>query len=211
MCALSLAGLLCPDASFADEVGEWFARVGALEAIYHSSAIISSNAGTIPGATAKVSDNTTVLFDVGYDVTSNIFVMLMGGLPPQPDILGRGTVTALGKLGDVRYGPAILTAGYRAPTLGEFQPYVGVGVAYAIILHSDDAAVSSLKVHNDFGFALQAGVEYALSQKWQAFVDVKQLWLSVSADGLIGGVDPVAARVKLNPTLISAGIKFQIN
>jgi outer membrane protein len=87
----------------------------------------------------------------------------------------------------------------------------GAGFAYAIMLHNYDGAVSSLGVHDNFGYALQAGVEYAVTQKWQTFVDVKQLWLSVNADGLIGGLIPVSAKVKLDPTIVSAGIKFRFN
>jgi outer membrane protein W len=63
------------------------------------------------------------------------------------------------------------------------------------MLRNCDGAVSSLNVHDNFGYALQAGVEYAITQKWQAFVDIKQLWLSVNADGLLGGFIPVSAKV----------------
>jgi outer membrane protein len=211
LAALCMAFFMRPTASFADEANEWFVRVGVLEAIYNSSARISTNAGMIPGASANVTNNTTVLFDLGYDPTPNTYIMFMAGIPPKPDINGTGSVSQLGKLGAVRYGPAILTAGYRIPIPGKLQPYVGAGIAYAIILHSNGDAVSSLNVHNNFGYALQTGVEYALTQKWQAFVDVKQLWLSVNADGLLGGLIPVSAKVKLDPTIVSAGIKFRFN
>ena len=79
----------------------------------------------------------------------------MVGVPRTPTVTGQGTVTPLGALGRVRYGPAILTAGYRAPTGGAFRPYVGTGAAYAIIVKIHDAAVSQLDVHNNWGFVLQ--------------------------------------------------------
>lgn len=203
--------LLKPAASRADEANEWFARVGVLEAVYNSSARISTDAGVIPGASANVTNSTTVMFDIGYDPTANTYVMLMAGIPPKPDLNGTGSVTELGKLGSVRYGPAILTGGYRIPVMGNFRPYVGAGFAYAIILHNYDGAVSDLHVHNNFGYALQAGVEYVFTRKWQAFLDLKQLWLSVNADGSLGGLVPVTAKVKLDPTIISAGIKYRFN
>jgi outer membrane protein len=211
LAAFCVAFLMRPTAGLADDANEWFVRVGVLEAIYNSSARISTNAGMIPGASANVTNNTTVLFDLGYDPTPNTYIMLMAGIPPKPDLNGTGTVSQLGKLGAVRYGPAILTAGYRIPVPGKLQPYVGAGVVYAIMLHNYDGAVSSLHVHDNFGYVLQAGVEYAVTQKWQAFADLKQLWLSVNADGLLGGFIPVSARVKLDPTIVSAGIKFRFN
>jgi outer membrane protein len=212
-----LFGIVCaafflkPATSFADDANEWFARVGVLEAIYNSGARISTDAGTIPGASANVTSNTTVMFDIGYDPTANTYVMLMAGIPPKPDLNGTGTVSQFGKLGSVRYGPAILTGGYRIPVPGNLQPYIGAGFAYAITLHNYDGAVSDLHVHNNFGYALQAGVEYVITRKWQAFLDLKQLWLSVNADGSLGGLVPVAAKVKLDPTIISAGIKYRFN
>lgn len=211
LAVLCVAFLIRPTAGFADDANEWFVRVGALEAIYNSSATIATSTGVVPGASASVTNSTTVLFEIGYDPSPNTYIMLMAGIPPKPDLNGTGTVGQLGKLGTVRYGPAILTAGYRIPIPGKLQPYVGAGVAYAIILDNYDGAVSSLSVHNNFGYALQTGVEYAITQKWQAFVDLKQLWLSVNADGLLGGVIPISAKVKLDPTIVSAGVKFRFN
>jgi outer membrane protein len=211
LAVLCVAFLIRPAVGFADDANEWFVRVGALEAIYNSSATIATSAGVVPGASASVTNSTTVLFEIGYDPSPNTYITLMAGIPPKPDLNGTGTVGQLGKLGTVRYGPAILTAGYRIPIPGKLQPYVGAGVAYAIILDNYAGAVSSLSVHNNFGYALQTGVEYAITQKWQAFVDLKQLWLSVNADGLLGGVIPISAKVKLDPTIVSAGIKFRFN
>jgi outer membrane protein len=68
-------------------------------------------------------------------------------------------------------------------------------------------AVSNLYVHNNFGFLVQGGVEYELNSRWSLFTDFKYVWLSVDADGFVGSA-PVAAHVKLNPSLISAGFKY---
>src|SRR2546423_7120709 len=98
-----------------DEESRWFVRIGVLGAIYHSSATIAPNGRVLPGATAIVSNNVTVMFDIGYDLTKNISVSLMAGVPPKPIITGKGTVASLGELGKVRYGPAIFTGYYRLP------------------------------------------------------------------------------------------------
>jgi outer membrane protein len=209
-CGLIIIGLSLSLDCYADDAGEWYARAGGLEALYHSSARIDTAAGTIPGASAEVSNSTTAIVDVGYALTTNAFVMLMVGVPPRPRISGTGSAAALGELGAVTYGPAVLTLGYRIPVGERFEPYVGLGPAYAIILRNHDAAISNLDVHNNFGFALQTGVEYALSRRLQIFADVKQLWLSVNANGSLDGVLPVAARIQLNPTLISVGIKVRL-
>jgi len=208
---LHLPGVLHAQAGSAAQASPWFGRIAALGAFYHSSATIATNGQLLTGATATVSNNQTATFDVGYDFTRNLFALLMVGVPPTPTVTGQGTVTSLGALGRVRYGPAILTAGYRVPTSGAFRPYVGTGAAYAIIVKNHDAAVSQLDVHNNWGFVLQGGAEYRLNRTWDVFADFKQLWLAVDADGLLVGGVPVKARVTLNPFLVSAGIKFRFH
>jgi outer membrane protein len=201
-----------PVVSSQNEKSRWFVQIGTIGvvgAIYHSSATISTGGAVIPGASALVSNNTTVTFDVGRDITKNISLQLMVGVPPKPTITGEGAVASLGELGGVRYGPAILTGLYRVRRFGAFQPYAGTGPAYAIILKDHNASVSDLHVRNNFGFVIQGGAEFKLSRKWSLFGDFKEIWLAVNAHGLIDGVAPVTAHVKLNPSLVSAGVKYR--
>ena len=186
-----------------------FIRIGVVGAAYHSGATISTGGTVIPGASAIVSNNVSVTFDIGCNITKDISTQLMVGIPPKPTITGEGSVAALGELGAVRYGPAILSGLYKARRFGPFQPYAGVGAAYAIILKDHDASVSDLHVRNNFGFVIQAGAEYMLARKWSLFADFKEVWLAVDAHGLIANVAPVTAHVKLNPSLVSAGFKYR--
>jgi outer membrane protein len=192
-----------------NEDSRWFGRVGFVGAIYHSGATISTGGTVIPGASAIVSNNRTITFDIGRDITKNVSAQLMLGVPPKPTITGEGSVAVLGELGGVRYGPAILSGLYRVRRFGAFQPYAGVGAAYAIILKDHSASVSDLHVRNNFGFVVQGGAEYKLARKWSLFADYKEIWLAVNAHGLIDGGAPVKAHVRLNPGLVSAGIKFR--
>ncbi len=157
--------------SSVDEPGPWFARVGILDALYDSGARITTNGSLTQGASARVSNSATVIVDVGYDVDENLSVLFMAGFPPKPGITGEGTVSGLKTLGKVRYGPAILTGTYRIRDWGAFQPYAGLGVAYVIIVRPRDGSVLDLGVHNNFGFVLQAGVEYPLDETWGLFAD----------------------------------------
>jgi len=222
MCA---AGWLCAnpcraqEASAADKVSanvesapanksRWFARVGALGALYNSHATIEMNGQVIPGATAQARNNVTAIFDIGYDITKDFAVLMMSGIPPRTAVDGRGTVAPLGNLGAVRLGPVFLTGIYRGPEWGGFRPYVGAGFAHAFILKNYSGAVTDLNVHDNSGFALQAGVEYRLSGAFGLFVDYKRLWLTLNADGQLGS-EPITARVTLDPNLVSAGVRFQ--
>jgi len=187
----------------------YYARVGVAGIIYHPGAKVSAGGTVVPGASATVSNNVTMIFEGGYYFTPNIAVSVMGGIPPKPKLTGAGTIASYGELGAVWYGPAVLSAHYHFLTKGPLQPYVGPGLAYAIILKKHNAALSGLQVHNNFAPVLQAGTDYMFNKKWGAFVDCKQIWLSVDAHGKIAGVVPARARVKLYPTVVSAGLKYR--
>jgi NADH:ubiquinone reductase (H+-translocating) len=186
----------------------WVFGIGDINAFYHSGATIATGGQTIPGATANVSNSFTLFLDVRRYIAKDLSVSLMGGVPPKPTITGEGTVVSLGELGKVRYGPSILTAEYHLPKLLAFRPYVGGGTAYAIILKDHDGAVSELGVHNNWGFVLEGGAEHQLTRNVALFAEVKEVWLAVNAHGLLDGVAPVTAHVKLNPSIFSVGIRF---
>jgi outer membrane protein len=187
----------------------WFVRIGMLDAIYHPSATIAMSGQTIPGATATVSNNVTVMFDLGYDITKAFSIQLMGGIPPKPTVTGERTVASLGDLGAVRYGPVVLTGNYHMPRMRGWRPYVGVGAVYAIILDDHDRAVSDLVVLNNVGFVLQGGVERSIANNLELFFDFKEVWLAVDAHGKLAGGVPVTARVRLDPSVIAIGVKFR--
>src|SRR5262249_8377983 len=186
----------------------WYSRIGVLDAIYHPGATIATSGQAIPGASADVSNSLTLMFDIGYDVTKAFSVEMMGGIPPKPTVTGERTVASLGALGAVRFGPVFLTGKYHITRWRGWQPYVGAGAVYAIILDDDDRAVSDLIVLNNWGFALQGGVERSIANNLDLFVDFKEAWLAVDAHGKLSGAVPVTARSTLNPSIVGIGVKF---
>jgi outer membrane protein len=190
--------------------GRWFSRIGYLFAGYHSSTSIAMNGKPISGGTAEASNNLTLTFDFGYEVTKNISALVTVGIPPKPHVTGEGSVSSLGMLGKVRYGPVFLTSNYYFPKVARVRPYVGGGGAYAIIFKEFDGSVKDLQVHNNWGSILQGGAEYEVNSNYSLFVDFKEVWLSVNARGVLSDGSDVRARVKLNPSLVSVGIRFRL-
>ena len=187
-----------------------FTRLGVLAVPYHSSATIATNGQLLSGGTAKASNNLTMTFDLGCQVMKNIAVSVTLGIPPKPHITGEGAAASLGVLGKVRYGPAFFTVYYQFPTTGRFRPYVGGGAAYAIIFKEFDGSVKNLQVDNNWGSVLQGGVEYQVNKNYTLFFDFKEVWLSVNAHGVLSDGTAVKARVKLDPSLFTVGIKFRL-
>src|SRR5262249_3961101 len=110
-----------------------FTRLGLLIAPYHSSATIATNGQLLSGGTAEASNNVSMTFDLGYEITNKISVSVTSGIPVKPHVTGEGTAASLGMLGKVRYGPMIFTGQYQFPKIGRIRPYAGGGAAYAII------------------------------------------------------------------------------
>ncbi len=190
------------------QFARWYGRVGVAGVVYHSSASVSAIGSVIPGANASVSNNETVIVDGGYNITPNIAASLTFGFPPKPTLTGEGSVAAYKGFGSVRYGPVVASAHYHFLRTRTFQPYVGGGAVYAIILKTSDLAIHDLKVHNHWGSAIQGGADFRVTDKLALFGDFKQIFLFVNARGMMGGVVPATARLTLNPTVISAGIKM---
>lgn len=185
----------------------WFARAGVAAALYNSGATIDIGGATVPGATARITDNVTPILEAGHNLSDKVAVLVMVGIPPRPSAIGKGTAAPLGKLGAIRIGPLVATAIYRLPEYRGLRAYVGAGGAYAFILKDYDGAVTDLKVRDNWGLALQGGVELRLSRRLELFVDYKRLWLEVKAKGMLGQA-PVRARVTMDPDVISAGVKL---
>lgn len=190
-----------------DGRSRWFVRTGVAGVLYNSDAIIAAGGVIVPGATAKVTDNVTPMLDIGYNVSDSFAVVAMVGIPPRPEAIGRGTLSPVGKLGAVRLGPVVATVIYRLPEFRGFRAYVGAGGTYAFILRNHDGAVTDLDVSDNWGVALQGGLEYRVNRRLELFVDYKRLWLDLKAEGMLGPA-PVRARVTLDPDVISAGLKL---
>jgi outer membrane protein len=187
----------------------WYGRVGGVAAFYHPGATVALGGQDVPNSSVDVTTDYTMVFDIGYDFSDRLSVQLTFGVPPRPSVTGTRAIASLGALGEVRYGPVILTGLYRLPRLGPVRPYAGLGGAYVMIFKDYDGSVSNLRVHNDWGFVLQGGAEIPVSRRIALFADVKKIWLSVDADGTVAGGIPVDARVRLDPILVSAGLKFR--
>lgn len=186
-------------------------RLGVASINFHESASMAVAGTTVPGASASLSNNATVLAEVGYMLSPSWSVALTAGLPPTTKVRGVGTAATLGEIGRVKYAPAGLALQYQFNEFGKFKPYVGAGALYFISLSDKDGSMTNLKVENTWGSLLQLGVEYELSQRMALFADFKRLGIKTSASGNLpafGGA-PATANVRLNPTVLQVGLSFR--
>ncbi len=185
----------------------WFVKLGVGGVLFDSSANLALGGVALPGASAHASNNVTAIFEFGYYLNDSFSVQLTGGYPPTSSLTGAGTLAPFGKLGQATYGPAVLSIDYHATYFGAFQPYVGIGFVEAIIFSTQDAAVHNLGVGSQAGWAVEGGFDYFVNRNWSLFFDAKYLFLDVTATGNALGA-PVAAEVRLNPTILTGGVGY---
>jgi outer membrane protein len=167
---------------------------------------LDSSSSTSIGGRVETAAAVTPELDFSYFITDNVALELIAAT-------SRHTIKAKGTaLGDVSVGstwvlPPTLTVQYHFMPKAAFSPYVGAGLNYTMFYGAKPAAgLGSLKLSNNVGYALQAGVDYALTERVYLNVDVKQIFLHTDAK-VNGGA--VRARTNLNPLVVGVGVGYK--
>lgn len=192
----------------AAQTSDWRLRVGAGRVDFREEVSLAVGGATVPGASATLSDENTLLAEIGYRFSPAWSLGLTLGIPPITDVQGSGTAAPFGRLGDVRYGPLALTGQYQFNAGGALRPYVGAGAVYFMVIDESDGAIAGLKARSRLGSLVHVGAELALTPALGLYVDVKKLYVKTRATGTLpalGGA-PVEARVRLDPVVFSAGL-----
>ena len=157
--------------------------------------------GTPVGGQTHVTNSFVPELDVSYFLTNNIALELIAATTQH-----RVTNSAAGTLGTVWLLPPTLTAQYHFDPEGPLRPYVGAGINYTFF-YSPNApgALKPIHYQDQFGFALQAGVDIPFGESGYFFnIDVKKLFLSTKVRAT--PANAVAADADLNPWIIGTGV-----
>ncbi|MDP1618559.1 MAG: OmpW family outer membrane protein [Phenylobacterium sp.] len=161
---------------------------------------ITTLAGAATGLRAEVNADVMPTIGLSYFFTDNVAVEVIAGTT-------KHTVTAKGPATDVKVKetwvlPPVVSLQYHFAPAAKVSPYVGAGVNYMIFYNGSDKNNFDLDIDNGFGFALQAGVDVAVSGPWSANLDVKKVFFETDATDNRNGVK---SKVKLDPWVVSAG------
>ncbi|SFK50747.1 OmpW/AlkL family protein [Methylocapsa palsarum] len=200
----------------------FFLHVGAMGAFFNPNAQSTGggyfNNITPAGPDAHISNaairpNYTLGLEAGYMVTPNWALAISAGVPPLLHAKATGftldSTFGTNLLGSTRWGPAMALLQYHATQFGAFQPYAGIGAVYLLNFGniSDGILVRNFGIDQTWGFALQAGADYMLTQNLGVYVDVKKLWLQTTGTGTVITTNiPIRVRVDLNPWVVGTGV-----
>jgi outer membrane protein len=147
-----------------------------------------------------VSDKTIPEIDISYFFTPNFAAELVLTYPQKHDVYLDGKT-----IGTFKHLPPSLLAQYHFMPGATVSPYIGAGINWTTFSSNKILNGQGSLEHDSWGLALQAGVDYKLSQNWSLNFDVKKLQLR--SDVLVGGVK--ASKVKVDPVLIGVGVGYR--
>lgn len=194
----------------------WMIRGRVLSVIPDEDADnITVNGNRINGD-IEIDDSVVPELDISYFFTPHIAAELILAVTPH-DISGKG-VPLEGEIGDVWLLPPTLLLQYHFNPGGKWKPYVGAGVNYTVFFNEDASGaflpaagvtVADLDLDDEFGFALQAGVDIHLGGNTYLNFDVKKLFLETDATVRTMQGPVVRADVDIDPWIVGVGLGWK--
>jgi outer membrane protein len=162
---------------------------------------------TVIGGNVDITDAYVPEVDLSYFFTENIAIEAIAAVTPH-DVDATGTTLGQVDLGSVWLLPPTVLLQYHLPLGNGFKPYVGAGVNYTVFFNEDapGGTVTSIDYDNTFGWALQAGVDYQLNERWMLNLDVKKVFISTDVS-LNGGA--INADVDIDPWIVGVGFGYK--
>ncbi|MBO6806375.1 MULTISPECIES: OmpW family protein [Thalassospira] len=150
----------------------------------------------------KLSNDVVPEVDFSYFVTDNIALELIAATT-QHDLDWSNPSY---DIGSVRLLPPTLTLQYHFMPESRWSPYVGAGVNYTFFYDTKPGQFSSVKYDDGFGYAFQAGFDYAISGPWSVNFDVKKIFLDTDVS-INGGTTTTKAH--LDPWVFGLGVGYR--
>lgn len=162
---------------------------------------------------STVNDNYVPTLAVEYFISNNFSIETIAGVT-QHDVDGAGPLAGTELVSDAKLIPATVTGKIHFDLFPGIKPYVGGGVAY--FLYFDDGAgaglvpagITDADLTDEFGVALQAGVDFALNDRMGISFDAKRYFMDVDARFFDDGVEVLRTEHRLDPLVLSAGVSF---
>jgi len=189
----------------AKDAGDLLVRVRGI-------AVVPDNDGTTDaiGGDTDIEEAYVPELDITYFFTENIAAELILATTKHDVSVDNTALSRDVGLGDVWLLPPTLTVQYHFMPKSKFSPYIGAGLNYTFFYNEDsgnDPAVTSVSYEDGFGYALQAGFDYQLDDRWSINLDVKKLFLETDVKVNGGAIN--ARDVNIDPWIVGIGIGYR--
>lgn len=191
----------------AKEAGDLLMRARALAVIPDEGGSLALGGTPIAGR-PKIKNQVVPELDFSYFLTDQIAAELILATTPHR-VSAQGTPLGDASLGKVWLLPPTLTVQYHPFPKAQFSPYVGAGINYTIFYGIKSGDAVHIDYKNRFGWALQAGCDLALNDKWSVNLDVKKVFLRTPTTINAGLPALITSKVHIDPLLVGIGVGYR--
>ncbi|URK16917.1 outer membrane beta-barrel protein [Thalassospira sp. GO-4] len=157
---------------------------------------------TIGSGEGKLSNDVVPEVDFSYFLTNNLVLELIAATTKHDLDWQNPNLDA----GSVRLLPPTLTLQYHFMPESRWSPYVGAGINYTFFYDSKPGQFNSVKYDDGFGYAFQAGFDYAISGPWSVNFDVKKIFLDTDVS-INNGAN--TSKAHLDPWVFGVGVGYR--
>ncbi len=181
-------GLALAGPAAAEPQGTWTVGVGV------GTVVPKDDNGdlTADNLEADVDNSTRPTITVEYFVLDNLGIELLAATPFEHSV----DLDGLGEIATIRHLPPTLSLQYHFQTGTRWTPLLGLGVNYTAIFDEDGKgalADSKVRFDNSFGVALNAGIDYELSDRGAIRANVR--YIDIDSDVEVDGTDVGEAEI----------------
>ncbi len=169
---------------------------------------------TFPTSGGSITNAYAPEIDFTYMLTDNIGVELIAATTKHC-VEGGGALAGVGRLACTWVLPPTLTLQYHFVPEGKIHPYVGAGVNWTMFYNEKASTqlvnaigATNVNLSNSFSFALQAGIDFDISEKMFLNLDVKYVDMDTNAR-LTTGALVNNLRADINPLIIGVGVGWR--
>ncbi|HEB28572.1 MAG TPA: outer membrane protein OmpW [Porticoccus sp.] len=202
------------------EAGDFIVRAGAANVDPNDdSDALELNGAPLAGTEAEVDDDTQLGLTFTYMLTDHIGVGLLAATPFEHDLkadMGGGVKLDAGSAKQLP--PTVTLQYFPMDGASKFQPYVGVGVNYTKFFDEDvDSELENalgltggdLELDDSWGWAAQAGFDYAIDEHWLLNASVWYIDLQTDAKFKFDQPVVIEADVDVDPWVYMIGIGYK--
>ena len=209
-----IAGLATP--AIAQEAGDIQVKVLGTLVAPDGKITDVTTAGPVPAGTQTEANNNFVpTVAIEYFFSPNISLETICCVTQHDVDANAGPLAGAELVSNARVIPATFTLKYHLNP-GGVSPYVGAGPTYFLWIKDEPGAatvplgVTGQELSNEFGVALQAGVDVPLGDSGMLLsLDAKRYFVSTTARWYVGAATAIETEHKLDPWVLSAGVGFR--
>jgi outer membrane protein len=212
---LALAAIATASPAFAQEAGDIQVKILATAVLPDGKITDVDLLGPLPATTQTAANGNVVpTVAIEYFVTPNLSVETICCVTQHDVDIVAGPLTGAEAVSNARVIPATFTLKYHLNP-GGISPYVGVGPTYFLWINDAPGAdtiplgVTRQTLSNEFGVALQAGIDVPVGANTLVSLDAKKYWVDTTARWYAGDTRVIETTHAINPWVLSAGVGFR--